>query len=59
MRVLEPFALGFEILVEGSERCDFVGIEGKPDRLMAPAVARLQELDGDDRRFGSNRDQLE
>ena len=34
MGVLEPFALGFEILVEGGERCDVVGIECKPDGLM-------------------------
>src|SRR3979409_2288746 len=59
MRVLEPFALSLEILVEGDERCDLVGIEGKPDGLMATAIARLQELDGDDRRLGGDRDQLE
>lgn len=59
MRVFEPFALGFEILVEGDERCDLVGIEGKPDGLMVAAIARLQELDGDDRCLGGDRDQLE
>src|SRR5439155_11019691 len=59
MRVPEPFTLGLEILIEGGERCDLVGIEGKPDGLMTTAVARLQKLDGDDGRLGSNRDQLE
>ena len=31
MRVPEPFALCLEISIESSERCDPVGIEGKPD----------------------------
>src|SRR6266480_2477043 len=59
VRVFQPFALGFEILVEGGERCDLVDIEGKPDGLMVTAITRLQELDGDDRRLGGDRDQLE
>src|ERR1700736_5416955 len=59
MRVLEALGLGLEILVEGGERCGLVGIEGKPDGQMASAIARLQQLDGDDRRLGRNRDQLE
>ena len=59
MRVLEPFTLGLKILVEGGERCDLVGIEGKPDGLIATAIARLQELEGDDRRLGGDCDQLE
>src|SRR6202158_6185178 len=41
MRGPEPFTLGLEILVEGAERCDLVGIEGKPDRLIAATIARL------------------
>src|SRR6266404_3307081 len=59
MRVPKPFTLGFEILIEGGECGDLVGIEGKPDGLMTTAVARLQKLDGDDCRLGSDRDQLE
>ena len=59
MRVPETLALGLEILVEGGERCDLTGIEGKADGLMAVSVARLQELDGDDRSLGGDRDQLE
>src|ERR1022692_4789602 len=59
MGVPEPFALGFEISVEGGERCDAIGVEGEPDGLMATAIACLQELDGDDRRLGGDRDQLE
>jgi hypothetical protein len=59
MRVPEPFALGLEGLIEGGKRCDLVGIEGKPDGLVTTAVARLQKLDGNDCRFGSDRDQLE
>ena len=59
MRVLEPLGLGLEILVEGGERCDLVGIEGKADRQMASAITCLQELDGDDRRLCRNRDELE
>src|SRR6266550_1186052 len=55
----KPFTLGFEILIEGGECGDLVGIEGKPDGLMTTAVARLQKLDGDDCRLGSDRDQLE
>src|SRR6266446_4938046 len=31
MRVPKPFTLGFEILIEGGECGDLVGIEGKPD----------------------------
>src|ERR1700687_680424 len=58
MRVPEPFTLGLEILVEGAERCDLVGIEGKPDRLIAATIARLQELERNDRRLGGDRDQL-
>src|SRR4051794_35157485 len=59
MRVPEPFTLGFEILVEGSERCDLVGIECELDGLMVTAIAGLQKLDGDDCRLGRDRDQLE
>src|SRR5260370_40951914 len=59
MRVPEPFALGLEIMVEGGERGDLVSIEGKPDGLMARAIARLQELERNDRRLGGDRDQLE
>ena len=59
MRILEAFTLGLEILVEGSERCDLIGIEDQPDGLMTTAIARLQELDGDDRCLGGDRDQLE
>jgi hypothetical protein len=59
MRVPEPFTLGLEISVESSERCDSVGIEGKPGGLVTTAVAGLKELDCDDRRLGSNRNQLE
>src|ERR1700730_9447360 len=59
MRVLEAFTFGLEILVEGAERCDLVGIEGEPDGLMATAIARLQELEGNDCRLGGDRDQLE
>src|SRR5260370_12738275 len=59
MRVFEPFTLDLEILVEGGEGCDVVGIEGKPDGLMVTAIARLQELDSDDCGLGADRDQLE
>ena len=59
MRVPEALALGLEILVEGDERCDFVDVKGKPDGLMTAAIAGLQELKGDDRRLGGDRDQLE
>src|SRR5260370_2928486 len=59
MRVFEPFTLDLEILVEGGEGCDVVGIEGKPDGLMVTAIARLQELDSDDCGLGGDRDQLE
>ena len=59
MGVSEPFAFGFEILVEGGERCDLVGIEGEPNAAAGCAVARLQELDGDDRSLGGDGDQLE
>jgi len=41
MRVLEPFALSLEIVVEGGERCDLSGIEGKPNGLMAASVASI------------------
>jgi hypothetical protein len=56
VRVLKPFALGLKILVECSERYDLVGIEGEPGRLMATAIARLQELEGNDRCLGGDRD---
>src|SRR5260370_891664 len=59
MRVFEPFTLDLEILVEGGEGCDVVGIEGKPDGLMVTAIARLQELDSDACGLGGDRDQLE
>src|SRR5260370_14374896 len=59
MRVFEPFTLDLEILVEGGEGCDVVGIEGKPDGLMVTAIARLQELDSDDSGLGCDPDQLE
>ena len=59
MRVSEPLAFSLEISVEGGERCDPVGIEGKLNRLMAAAISRLQQLDGDDRGLGGDRYQLE
>jgi len=59
MWILEPFAFGFDILVEGGEGCDFVRIEGEVDRLLAAAIPRLQELDGNDGGFGSDGDELE
>src|SRR4029453_6553362 len=59
MWVLEPFAFGFNILVEGGERCDFVRIEGEVDRLLAAAIPPLQELDWNDGGFGSDGDELE
>ena len=59
MRILEPFAFGFELLVESGERRDFVRIEGEVDRLLAAAIPRLQELDGNDGGFGSDGDELE
>ena len=59
MRVLEPFALSLEVVVEGGERRDLVRIEGEVDRLLAAAIPRLQELDGNDGGFGSDRDELE
>jgi len=59
MRIPEPFAFGFDILIEGGERCDLVPIEGKVDRLLAAAIPRLQELDGNDGGFGSDGDELE
>ena len=59
MGVLEPLALSFEVAVEGRKRCGLVGIEHTPYRLLAAAIACLQELDGDNRGFGSDRDQLE
>src|SRR5260370_36192874 len=51
VRGFQPFTLGLEVLVEGSEGCHPVDVEGKPDGLMVTAMARLQELDGDDRRL--------
>src|SRR6185437_4348303 len=59
MRVSEPFALGFEIAVEGGESNDLFGIEGDPGELAIMAIACLHELEGDDCRLGCNRDQLE
>src|SRR6266850_328067 len=59
MRVPEPFTLGLEISIESGERCYFVSIEDKSHGLIATAIARLQELEGDDRRLGGDRDQLE
>src|SRR5512134_1732953 len=59
MWILEPFAFGFDILVEGGERSNFVCIEGEVDRLSAAAIPRLQELDGNDGGFGGDCDQLE
>src|SRR5258705_200181 len=44
MRILEPFAFGFDILIEGSERCDLVRFEREVDRLLAAAIPRLPEL---------------
>src|SRR5689334_10309987 len=58
MRVLQPFAPGFELLIEGRKRGDLAGGEGNVDRLWA-AVAPLQELDGDDGRLGGDGDQFE
>src|ERR1019366_8676531 len=59
MRVSEPFTLGLEFLVESSERCDLANVKDEPDGLMSAAIAGLQELEGDDRRLGGDRDQLE
>src|SRR5918994_2304970 len=59
MRILEPFASGFDILIEGSERRDLVRFEDEVDRLLAAAVPRLQELDGNDGGLGSDGGQLE
>ena len=60
MRVSEPLALSFEISVEGGERCDPVGIEGKLNRLMGAAISRLQQLDEcSSRGLGGDRYQLE
>ena len=59
MWILEPFAFGFDILVEGGEGCDFVRIEGEVDRLLAAAIPRLQELDGNDGGFGRDGDERE
>src|SRR5215213_766135 len=59
MRILEPFASGFDILIEGSERRDLVRFEREVDRLLAAAISRLQELDGNDGGFGSDGGQLE
>src|ERR1700741_1048409 len=58
MRILAPFALGPAVLVQRGERCDLVCAERELRRLLAAAVACLQELDGDDRRFGRNGDEL-
>src|SRR5258705_6636719 len=59
MRAFERCALGLKVLVESSERCDLIFIEGKLSPLLAAAIARLPELDGDDRRFGRDGDELE
>src|SRR6185437_11850156 len=48
MRVSEPFALGFEIAVEGGESNDLFGVEGDPGELAIMAIACLHELEGDD-----------
>ena len=58
MRISEPFALGFEIAIEGGERRDFVSIEGNPDGLTVTAITGLHELKSDDRRFGRDHNQL-
>src|SRR5688572_4268732 len=59
MRISEPFALGFEIAVEGGKGSDFLGIEGNLNGLVITAIACLHELEGNDRRLGCDRDQLE
>src|SRR5690242_6891745 len=58
MRVSEPFAPGLDLLIEGSKRGDLACVEGNMGGLLA-AVARLQQLDGDDGSFGGDGDQLE
>ena len=58
MRVPEPFAPGFEPLIEGSKCGDLACVEGNMGGLLA-TVARLQQLDGDDGGFGGDGDQLE
>src|SRR5881397_4232869 len=57
--VPQALALGLEVLVEGGKGCDLVCLEGKPRWLLATTIARLQELDGDDRRLGRDGDELE
>ena len=50
MRVFEPFVPGLELLIEGGKCGNLAGVEGDVNGLLA-AVARLQELDGDDGRL--------
>src|ERR1700751_5505094 len=58
MRVLEPLAPGFELPIESSQRGEFAHVEGNVGGPLA-AVARLQQLDGDDGSFGSGGAQFE
>src|SRR5258708_962143 len=58
MRVFQPLAFGFELLIEGRQCGDLVGVEDHGDALPA-TVARLQELDGNDRGLGSDGNQFE
>jgi len=55
VRVFQAFALGLKLLVEGGKRVDFVSVEGN-GRDLPTAIARLQELDGDDGRLGGDSD---
>src|SRR5438093_9815729 len=57
--VPQALALGLEVLVEGGKGCDLVCLKGKPRWLLSTTIARLQELDGDDRRLGRDGDELE
>ncbi|MGY4484524.1 hypothetical protein ACVWWR_003715 [Bradyrhizobium sp. LM3.2] len=58
MRVLQPLTFGFVLLVQGSQRSHLAGVEGDVDGLLS-VVTRLQELDGDHSRLGSDGDQLQ
>src|SRR5205085_3660048 len=53
------FAFALELMVEGGEGCKLICAEHQTRRLLAAAIARLQELDGDDRGFGRDGDELE
>src|SRR3954452_5812165 len=58
MRVLQPLAPGFDLPVQGGKCVDLAVVEGNDDGLLT-AIARLQELDGDDSGLGRNGDQFE